>query len=110
MSVRKRTWTTRRGEVKEAWIVDYFDQDGDRHIETFARKKDADAYHGKVKVDVRTGRAHRAQQERHRRRGGGELDQAGRGRRQGAHHGRGSTASTSTCTSCRASAGSSWRT
>jgi integrase len=55
MSVRKRTWTTRRGEQKEAWIVDYADQDGDRHIETFARKKDADAYHATVKVDVRQG-------------------------------------------------------
>ena len=27
------------GEIKEAWIVDYTDQDGDRHIETFKRKK-----------------------------------------------------------------------
>jgi integrase len=55
MSVRKRTWTTRKGEAKEAWIVDYFDQDGDRHIETFGRKKDADARHATVKVAVRQG-------------------------------------------------------
>jgi integrase len=55
MSVRKRTWTTRLGEAREAWIVDYIDQDGDRHIHTFARKKDADAYHATVKVDVRHG-------------------------------------------------------
>ncbi len=55
MSVRKRTWTTRKGEQKEAWIVDYFDQDGDRHIETFERKKDADARHATVKVNVRQG-------------------------------------------------------
>jgi integrase len=55
MSVRKRTWTTRKGEQKEAWIVDYVDQDGDRHIETFAKKKDADAHHATVKVDVRQG-------------------------------------------------------
>jgi integrase len=55
MSVRKRTWTTRRGEQKEAWIVDYTDQDGDRHIETFERKKDADARHSTVKVNVRQG-------------------------------------------------------
>jgi integrase len=55
MSVRKRAWTTRRGEQKEAWIVDYFDQDGDRHIETFERKKDADARHAAVKVAVRQG-------------------------------------------------------
>jgi integrase len=54
MSVRKRKWTTRLGEVKEAWIVDYA-QDGQRHIETFERKKDADAYAQQVGVDVRSG-------------------------------------------------------
>jgi integrase len=41
--------------TREAWIVDYVDQEGDRHIETFARKKDADDYHATVKVDVRKG-------------------------------------------------------
>ncbi len=55
MSVRKRTWTTRKGERKEAWIVDYTDQHGNRHIETFQRKKDADDYHAKVRVDVSKG-------------------------------------------------------
>jgi integrase len=55
MSVRKRKWVTRGGEPREAWIVDYTDQDGDRHIETFERKKDADAYAATVKVDVRQG-------------------------------------------------------
>ncbi len=55
MSVRKRTWTTRLGEQKEAWIVDYTDGDGDRHIQTFGKKKDADAYHAKVSVDVLQG-------------------------------------------------------
>lgn len=55
MSVRKRTWTTRLGEQKESWIVDYVDQQGDRHIQTFERKKEADEYHAKVKVDVRKG-------------------------------------------------------
>ena len=38
MSVRKRTWTTSKGERKEAWIVDYSDQDGDRHIRSFAEE------------------------------------------------------------------------
>jgi integrase len=55
MSIRKRKWVTRRGEAKEAWIVDYTDQQGDRHIETFERKKDADARGATVKVDVRAG-------------------------------------------------------
>ena len=44
-----------QGEAKEAWIVDYIDQDGERHIETFKRKKDADAYAEQVGVDVRAG-------------------------------------------------------
>ena len=54
MSVRKRKWTTRSGEAKEAWIVDYL-QDGERHIETFKRKKDADAYAQQIGVDIRAG-------------------------------------------------------
>jgi integrase len=54
MSVRKREWTTRSGEQREAWIVDYTDQDG-RHIETFERKKEADAYAAKVRVDINAG-------------------------------------------------------
>jgi integrase len=55
MSVRKRTWTTKKGEARESWIVDYVDQAGDRCIQTFERKKDADEYHARVKVDVRQG-------------------------------------------------------
>lgn len=55
MSVRKRKWTTCSGEEREAWIVDYVDQQGDRHIETFHKKKDADARHAQVGVDVRAG-------------------------------------------------------
>jgi integrase len=54
MSVRKRTWTTRLGEQKEAWIVDYSDAHG-RHIKTFDRKKDADNYRATVKVDIKAG-------------------------------------------------------
>jgi integrase len=55
VSVRKRSWKTPSGEAREAWIVDYADQRGTRHIKTFARKKDADAYHASVAVDVRAG-------------------------------------------------------
>lgn len=40
---------------KEAWVVDYFDQHGTRCFETFELKKDADAYHDAVKVEVRRG-------------------------------------------------------
>lgn len=56
MSVRKRKWKVKRtGEIKEAWIVDYVDQQGERTIETFERKKDADERHASVKVDVGRG-------------------------------------------------------
>src|SRR5215831_18821622 len=55
MSVRKRTWKTREGEVREAWVVDYSDQLGHRHLKTFARKRDADSYHAQVVVDVGAG-------------------------------------------------------
>ena len=52
MSVRKRRWVTSKGEVREAWIVDYVDRQGDQHIKHFDRKKDADEYHASVKVDI----------------------------------------------------------
>jgi len=55
MSVRKREWTTTAGETKTAWIVAYADQSGDRHIKTFKRKKDADAFAQETGVDVRAG-------------------------------------------------------
>ena len=55
MSVRKRVWVTRRGETKEAWVANYTDQQNTRHLKTFERKKDADAYHATVTVDVRAG-------------------------------------------------------
>jgi integrase len=55
MSVRKRTWNSPSGELREAWVVDYVDQHGDRHIKTFAKKRDADAHHAIVGVAVRAG-------------------------------------------------------
>ena len=55
MAVRKRTWTTATGEQREAWVVDSRDKQGDRHIETFTRKKDADARHAEVSIGVRSG-------------------------------------------------------
>jgi integrase len=54
MSVRKRVWMTRRGERKEAWIVDYA-VNGSRHIETFERKRDADSREAEVTVNVGKG-------------------------------------------------------
>jgi integrase len=56
MSVRKRTWKNAKGETKEAWVVDYIDQRGRRHVKTFSKKKAADACHATVVVAVREGR------------------------------------------------------
>jgi integrase len=55
MSVRKRSWKTPAGESREAWVVDYRDGNGERCLKTFARKRDADAYHAQVAVDVSAG-------------------------------------------------------
>jgi integrase len=55
VSVRKRTWKSPNSEAREAWVVDYVDQAGDRHIKTFAKKRDADAHHAVVGVAVRAG-------------------------------------------------------
>ena len=55
MSVRKRQWTTAKGDEREAWIVDYADQQGTRRLKTFKRKKDADAFAASTHVEVREG-------------------------------------------------------
>jgi integrase len=55
MSVRRRTWTTRVGEAKSAWVVDYVDAAGKRRLKTFPRKKEADAFSDKAGVEVREG-------------------------------------------------------
>jgi integrase len=55
MSVRKRSWTSPEGEPKEAWVVDYADQGGKRRNKQFTRKRDAEAYHARVAVDLSTG-------------------------------------------------------
>jgi hypothetical protein len=59
MSVRKRTWKTAAGEERQAWLCDYSGQSGKRHVKTFVRKKDAEAFIAKAKVEVSEG-AHTA--------------------------------------------------
>jgi integrase len=54
MSIRKRVWETKHG-TREAWIVDYTDQEGHRHIKTFKRKRDADDYAAKTHVQIGEG-------------------------------------------------------
>jgi hypothetical protein len=55
MSIRKRSWTTARGEQKEAWVVDYADTAGKRRLKTFQRKKDADAWWRKTGNEIDEG-------------------------------------------------------
>jgi integrase len=55
MSVRKREWTTGKGEARTAWVVDYTDGKGVRRLKTFAKKKDADAFAATTHVEVRQG-------------------------------------------------------
>jgi integrase len=55
MSVRKREWTTRKGEHKEAWLVDYVDQHNRRHIETYPLRKDAKKREDKIKEEIGKG-------------------------------------------------------
>jgi integrase len=42
-TVRKRTWES-GGRTKTAWVSDYFDQGGKRHIKTFKREREARAW------------------------------------------------------------------
>ncbi len=55
MSVRKRRWKTRKGEERIAWVADYTDQNSARHIKTFERKKDADAFAASTSVAITKG-------------------------------------------------------
>lgn len=55
MSVRKREWTTPKGEQKSAWVVDYNDTTGKRRLKTFKLKKAADSFAATASVEVREG-------------------------------------------------------
>jgi integrase len=55
MSIRKRAWKDGKGVEKTAWVVDYVDQGGKRHLKTFERKKEADDFHATAKVEIRAG-------------------------------------------------------
>jgi integrase len=54
-TIRKRTWTTRKGEEATAWVADYFDQHGKRHRQQFATKRAADAWLTRTKTEVKDG-------------------------------------------------------
>jgi hypothetical protein len=55
MSVRKRSGTNRDGSQGEASVVAYGDQGGKRHIKTFDRTREANAFHASVSTEVRFG-------------------------------------------------------
>src|SRR5262249_12447654 len=55
MSVRRRTWTNRDGTRGEACIVVSRAHAGTRRTKAFDKKRNADAYHKEVWVDVRKG-------------------------------------------------------
>jgi integrase len=54
-TVRERTWNKGKPNEKKAWITDYFDQTGQRHIKTFKRKKDATAWRVTMEGEVARG-------------------------------------------------------
>jgi integrase len=55
MSVRKREWTTSKGEPRSAWMVNYTDLKGKRRLRTFAKKRDADQFAAKATLEVKEG-------------------------------------------------------
>jgi integrase len=61
MSVRTHTWTTKSGEERSAYVVQYSTAELDargkrkRHVKFFAKKKDATAFEAQVRVDVKKG-------------------------------------------------------
>ncbi|HYP63822.1 MAG TPA: site-specific integrase [Acidocella sp.] len=54
-TIRKRTWSTRKGVTKTAWLADYFDQKRKRHTKQFPTKKAADAWLLRARGEVRDG-------------------------------------------------------
>jgi integrase len=50
-----RTWKTKAGVEKQAWLVDYVDQHGVRRNRHFTKKKEADGYQATVKIEVSRG-------------------------------------------------------
>jgi integrase len=55
MAVRKRKWTTSKGEPRDAYVVRYYDADGIYRLKTFKKKKAADDWAAQTKVDLKEG-------------------------------------------------------
>lgn len=54
MSVKKRSWKTKSGEARAAFIADYL-KDGRRHHKQFSRKRDAENWLAAQRVEIATG-------------------------------------------------------
>lgn len=54
-SVRKRKWTTSRGEDRTAWCVDFSDTSGTRQRRHFATKREADAFRVEIEGQLKAG-------------------------------------------------------
>ena len=52
MSIRKREWTTPKGEPRAAGLVDYRDAQGNRRAKQFDRKKAAEGWSTTAKHEV----------------------------------------------------------
>jgi integrase len=55
MSIRKRTWKIGRGDVRTAWVLDYFDQNRKRRLCTFDRKADAEKFAATTRIEIGKG-------------------------------------------------------
>jgi integrase len=53
MSVRKRTWTSPKGEAHAAWVADYVNGRGVRRRKSFERKREAESFLLTASTEVR---------------------------------------------------------
>ncbi|MBO0763009.1 MAG: site-specific integrase [Hyphomicrobiaceae bacterium] len=54
MAIRRRTWTW-KGEERSAWVCDYLDANGKRHLKTFRTKGEAIDYAAETRIELRQG-------------------------------------------------------
>jgi integrase len=54
-SIRKRAWTTTKGEKRIAWAVDFADASGHRERRQFATRREADAFRVEIEGQLRAG-------------------------------------------------------
>jgi integrase len=57
-TIKRRAWSTSKGEQREAWVVRYADQDGRWRLKTFARQRAAKEWLPTAQVEVKQ-RTHR---------------------------------------------------